>query len=41
MKQNYCSPVLEVFTMGQTDVIRTSNYEAKDVLRDDFGDWDE
>ena len=41
MKQNYCSPVLKIMTMGQTDVICTSNYESKDVMVGDFGGWEE
>ena len=39
--KEYNSPVLKVLTIGQTDVITTSNYEGKDVMKDDSGMWDD
>jgi hypothetical protein len=41
LEKNYSTPVLNVISMGQMDVITTSNYEAKDVTKDDFfSDWE-
>ena len=40
MKQSYSSPVLDFVLVGQTDVIRTSYYESKDIFYDDIGDWE-
>ena len=41
MMKEYSTPVLTLVSMGQTDVICTSNYESKDVTKDDSGLWDE
>jgi len=38
--KEYSSPVLNVVSIGQTDVICTSGFESKDVMADDFGDWE-
>ena len=39
--KEYSTPALEFVIIGQTDVITTSNYEGKDVMKDDSGLWDE
>ena len=41
MMKEYSTPVLTLVAMGQMDVICTSNYESKDVMKDDSGMWDE
>ena len=41
MIKEYSTPVLNVISMGQTDVICTSNYESKDVTKDDTGLWED
>ena len=41
MVKEYSTPVLNVISMGQTDVICTSNYESKDVTKDDTGLWED
>ena len=38
-QKDYSSPVLTIISMGHMDVITASNFEAKDVLVDDFGVW--
>ena len=38
--KDYGTPVLDVVFIGQTDVICASNYESKDVLEPDSGNWD-
>ena len=41
MMKEYSTPVLTLVSMGQTDVICTSNYESKDVTKDDTGLWED
>ena len=41
MMKEYSTPVLTLVSMGQTDVICTSNYESKDVIKDDTGLWED
>lgn len=41
LEKNYSTPVLTITVMGQTDVICTSNYESKDVTKDDTGWWED
>lgn len=39
IQKDYSSPVLTIVSMGQTDVITASNFETKDVTKDDIGLW--
>ena len=41
MMKEYSTPVLFVMAIGQMDVICTSNYESKDVTKDDTGLWED
>lgn len=39
-KKLYNSPELNIVSLGQTDVVCTSNFEGYDVMEDDRVFWD-